>query len=75
MLVNYDPLWGLLKSRKIKKNEFRKLSKLSSSTYTKLVNNKNVTIITIGKICNLLNCNVEDVVKFDIQDVKLENKN
>ena len=39
-------------------------AKIGSSTYSKLINNENVTVETIAKICEYLDCNVEDVVCF-----------
>ena len=64
MKVDYKPLWKLLKIKNITKNDFRLNVKIGSSTYSKLVNNENVTVETIAKICEYLDCKVEDVVCF-----------
>ena len=44
MKVDYKPLWKLLKIKNITKNDFRLTVKIGSSTYSKLVNNENVTV-------------------------------
>lgn len=75
MKVDYSPLWKQLKEKKITKKEFRNETKLGSSTYTKLVNDENVTTDTLVKICEYLNCGVEDIVQcvdeFEIVAVSL----
>ncbi|TWT10977.1 DNA (cytosine-5-)-methyltransferase [Streptococcus sp. sy004] len=63
MQIDYSPLWELLILKKISKKEFRNRTKIASSTYSKLINNQNVTIETISNICGTLECNIEDVVK------------
>lgn len=46
------------------RNQFRTESNLSSSTYTKLVNDECTTTDTLLKIANYLECNVSDIVEF-----------
>lgn len=61
MKVDYSPLWTQLKNRNISKTEFRAITKLGSSTYSKLVNNENVTTDTLIKICEALKCEIADI--------------
>lgn len=63
MKVNYSPLWKKLDEIKMTKKEFRFRTKLGSSTYSKLVNNENVTTDTLVKICDILKCQISDIVE------------
>lgn len=62
MTFSYDPLWETLYKKKISKNEFKEICEFSSNTISQLVNNKNTTVKTLDKICNKLNCSIEDIV-------------
>ena len=63
MKISYNPLWKLLIDKKMKRNEFRKLTGLASSTMTKLRNDETVTTDTLVKICTVLSCQISDVVE------------
>lgn len=63
MKVSYTRLWEELDKQKILKRKFRSDSGIGSSTYTKLVNNENVSTASLVKICDYLNCDLADVVE------------
>lgn len=60
--VSYDRLWRLISKRNISKNCLRNEAKISSSTFSKLINNKDVTTSTLIKICNYLNTDLNEIV-------------
>lgn len=60
--ISYEPLWILIKQRNISKNCFRINAKISSSTFSKLINNQDVTTTTLIKICNYLDVDINDVI-------------
>ena len=61
MKISYKSLWEQLKIKGISKKEFRQGTGISSSTYTKLVNNKNISTSSLVKICNFLDCELSEV--------------
>lgn len=63
MSFNFNPLWKLLIDKGITKTELAKKSDVSSSTITRMGKNEYVALEVIDKICNYLDCEVEDVVK------------
>lgn len=65
MKISYKPLWKLLIDREISKKELQNITGLGSSTFTKLRNNENVTTDTLVKICESLQCELNDIVEFD----------
>ena len=65
MSVTYNNLWSLLQSKNIKKTVLKKELGLSSSTIAKMTKNEYVSLVVIEKICNLLECEIEDVVSLE----------
>ena len=63
MAVSYKKLFKLLIDRDMKKKELKELSGIGNSTMTKLANNENVTVEVLAKICNALNCSMDDVIE------------
>lgn len=63
MGVNYSKLWILLIQKNISKPRFRELVKLSPATFTKL--NKTVSMEIMVRICQVLHCNIGDVMDIE----------
>ncbi|MFR3041977.1 MAG: helix-turn-helix domain-containing protein [Thomasclavelia spiroformis] len=64
MSVSYKKLWHLLLDRDMKKKDLAELSGISPYTINKLNRDGNVTIEVIEKICQTLNCKVDDILEF-----------
>ena len=60
--VSYKPLWKLLIYRDISKAQLRLMADISASTMFKLSSGGNVTIATLAKICNALDCELDEIV-------------
>lgn len=65
MVVSYNRLFKLLVDKNISVADLRKETGLSSSTFTKLRRNEAVTITVLLKVCDYLDCNIEDVCSFE----------
>lgn len=63
MAVSYKKSFKLLIDRDMKKKELKELSGIGNSTMTKLANNENVTVEIMAKICNALDCSMDDVIE------------
>lgn len=61
--ISFAPLWKKLTILGMSKKEFQKISALGSSTLTKLRNNNCVTTDTLLKICNVLSCDLKDIIE------------
>lgn len=64
MAVSYKKLWKLLIDRDMRKKDLAALADISSFTITKMSKGESVTTDTLGKICKVLECNVEDIMEF-----------
>ncbi len=61
-MVSYDKLWKKLIDLKMKKKDLKKSAGIGSTTMTKLINNKPVSMAVMIKICVTLKCNIGDVM-------------
>lgn len=62
-MVNYKNLWITLIKKGITKPQFKELVGISSATMTKLNKNEIVSMEVIVRICNNLDCKINDVVE------------
>lgn len=62
MFLNYNNLWKTLIDKGMKKGELCKQTGISSSTLAKMNRNEPVSLSIILKICETLDCSIEDIV-------------
>lgn len=62
MAVNYNKLWKLLIDKGMTKTDLRMKTGMSTSTLAKMSKNENVSMEIILRICEILECNVGDVM-------------
>ena len=61
-MITFDPLWQTLRAKHLNKGDLQKLTKLSSTTVAKLAKNEVVKLDVIERICEALDCQIQDVV-------------
>ncbi len=49
--------------RDLKKKDLREMASIGNSTMSKLANDENVTMEVMAKICNALDCTMDDIVE------------
>ena len=64
MKVSYKKLWKLLIDLDMKKKDLIVLTGMSSSSMAKLSKNEIVSLEVLIKICNVLKCNIGDIMEF-----------
>lgn len=68
---SYIKLFKKLIDLDMTNNELMEKSKVSKSTFYKIKNGQNVTTDVLLRICNALECNIEDIIEInDIKEVK-----
>lgn len=60
---SYNRLWKLLIDRNIQKQELQKMSDVSAASIAKMRRCENVTTDVILRICEALDCRVEDIME------------
>ena len=63
MSISYQKLWNLLNERNISKSDFRLAVDISTVTLAKMSKNESISLSIIEKICDTLDCQIEDVLE------------
>lgn len=63
MGISYKKLFKLMIDRDLKKKDLREMASIGNSTMSKLANDENVTMEVMVKICNALDCTMDDIVE------------
>ena len=66
----YDKLWKLLIDKKMKKTDLIREAKISSNVLAKMGKEESVSLESIGKICSLFGCSVDDILEFESSEQK-----
>ena len=67
MHISYKKLWKLLIDRKMSAAELRRKTNISPNTMTRLRKNQEVTMQVIGKICEVLEVDVGDIMSYELE--------
>lgn len=63
MYISYNKLWKLLIDKGMNKQDLGKIANISPASIAKLGKGANVTTDVLLKICDALNCNLEDIIE------------
>ena len=61
-MINYNNLWKSLIDRGMKKTDLAKEAGISSATLAKMSSNQCVSMETIIKVCDVLDCDISNVI-------------
>ena len=64
MPFSYKPLWKLLVDKGINKKLLCEKTGISRSTLNKLNNGENVNTDILKRICDFLNCSLDEIVEY-----------
>lgn len=64
VLISYEPLWRTMKAQDITTYTLIYKHGISSRTIYNLKHNKGITVYTIERLCEILNCTPNDVISF-----------
>ncbi|SDA79851.1 DNA-binding transcriptional regulator, XRE family [Butyrivibrio sp. INlla18] len=69
-MIDYSPFWETLKRTGENWYTLTNKHNLSHSTLHRLKHNKDISTRTINDLCSILNCRVEDIVRYipDVSD-------
>lgn len=63
-MIDYTPLWETMERRGV--SQYRLLqSGIDNKTLDALKKGKNITLLTLEKLCAILDCTPNDVVRFE----------
>ena len=62
-MIDFSPLWETMKERNI--TQYHLLQNgIDNKTLDSLKKNKNISLITLEKLCNIIGCTPNDIVRF-----------
>jgi hypothetical protein len=64
-MMNYNKLWKLLIDRNMLKKDLKEKAGLSSNAIAKMGKGGDVSTQVLSRICEALNCDLEDIVELD----------
>mgnify|MGYP000808440430 FL=1 len=70
MHISYQPLWNTLKERGMRKEDLRLAAGLTTNMIANMGKGKNISMETLVRICEALNCGIMNVIKLE-QDLSL----
>ena len=62
-MISYRPLWKTMQDKNISQYSILKLG-IDNKTLYRLKRDKNVTLLTIEKLCKILDCSPNDIFEF-----------
>ena len=63
--MNYNKLWKLLIDKHMKKKDLREAAGITTNTIAKMEKGGDVSTQVLRKICEALECKIEDIVELD----------
>ena len=63
-MITYEPLWETLEKKGITTYKLINELHVSKGTIDSLKNNRNIYMRTLNDLCNLLDCDVTDIIKY-----------
>lgn len=63
-MISYENLWKTMKEKGISQYSLIKNHHISAGQLSRLRSNSYVSTHTIDMLCNILNCNVEDIMTY-----------
>ena len=67
-MISYEPLWETMKEKKISTYVLIEKYHVQSKTVYNLKHNKHITTSTLERLCAILECTPNDILKFYKQE-------
>ena len=67
-MISFDKLWITLKNKNISQYKLIKDYKISTGQLDRLRKNGNVNTYTLDQLCRILNCKLEDIAEYKIDN-------
>ena len=62
-IIDYSPLWDTMRRRGVSQYQLLQ-NGIDNKTLDSLKKNKNITMLTLEKLCSIIGCEPGDVVRF-----------
>lgn len=62
-MIDYSPMWTTMKEKNISQYQLLKKG-LDNKTLDSIKKNGNITLLTLEKLCTILECTPNDIIRF-----------
>lgn len=62
-MIDFSPLWKTMSERQVTQYQLLK-NGIDNKTLDALKKNKNITLLTLEKLCDIIGCTPNDIVEF-----------
>ena len=73
MKISYQPLWRTLKERNMRKEDLRLAAGLTTNMIANMGKGEHISMKTLIKICETLNCGILDVIELKQKESSMDN--
>ena len=63
-VIVFNPLWKTLKDKKITQYDLLNKYEMSRGMLDNLKHNRSITLNTLNDLCNMLDCDITDVIEY-----------
>ena len=63
-MISYEPLWKMMEERNITTYSLITKHGINHRTINNLKHSRGITVYTLERLCEILNCTPNDVIKF-----------
>ncbi len=63
-IIDYTPLWNTMEEKGISQYYLLQ-SGIDNKTLDRIKKGKNITLLTLEKLCKILNCTPNDIIRFN----------
>ena len=63
-MIDYTPLWKTMDERNVSQYKLLKSGTVDNKTLDGLKKNKNITLLTLERLCKYLECTPNDIINF-----------
>lgn len=63
-IISYEPLWQTMKNNGVSQYTLLKHG-IDNKTLDSIKKGKNITLLTLEKLCNIIECTPNDIIKFE----------
>lgn len=74
MHISYKPLWHTLIERNMRKEDLRLAAGLTTNMIANMGKGKHISMDTLTKICETLNCGILNVIELEQEENNTEQK-
>ena len=74
MTISYNKLWKVLVDKKMSKADLRRATEMASNTMTSLRRDKKVSLDILLRICEVLDCDIGDIMSIHKEETDSDRK-